>query len=171
MTPYALPTGHRNQRGFSLVELIVTISILAILTAMAAPSMVNLIKDARLSSQSDLLVSILNTARMEAIKQRKSITVCPAVNANTDSNCPASGTWANGMLIWDGSAIIQRIQPKTGLTIANSANKTSVAFSATLGGADAASAFTLCVKGRPQQQVDIALSGHIGKKINATTCP
>ena len=78
------------QRGMTLVELMVTLSILAILVAIGAPGMVDLVRDARLSSQSDLLVSTLNAARLEAVKQRKVMTVCPASNANTDTACATS---------------------------------------------------------------------------------
>ncbi|MDP2882393.1 MAG: GspH/FimT family pseudopilin [Azonexus sp.] len=168
--------GRRRCTGFTLVELMVTLAILIILTVIAVPGMTDLIRDARLSSQSDLLVSALNSARLEAIKRRKSITVCPATNANTDTACAASAAaWSTGILVIDEDVVvpvdervIQRVQMKQGLTITTAA--TSVAFSGTLG-SSAVTTFTLCTTERKEHQVDVTLSGHVGKRINSgTTC-
>lgn len=156
--------------GFTMIELLVTVVIVGALTMIAVPGMTDLVRDARLSTQTDLLVSTLNTARLEAIKRRTNITVCPvATDANTAAACSANtADWAKGIVIWDGAAVTQRLQSKTGLTVTTAA--TSVVFSGTLGSASAASSFTLCTTGRKQQQVDVSLSGHVSKRINATVC-
>ncbi len=161
--------GRRYISGFTLIELMITLAILIILTTIAVPGMTDLIRDARLSSQSDLLVSTLNTARLEAIKRRIDVTVCPATNANADAACSGSAAdWSTGILVFDGTSVIQRIQMKQGLTITTAA--TSVVFSGTLGSSAAAS-FTLCTTGRKEHQIDVTLSGHVGKRINSgTTC-
>lgn len=165
-----LARGRSSAAGFTLVELVVTLTIVVILSLVAVPGMLDLIRDARLSAQTDLLVSTLNTARLEAIKRRTNVTVCPvASDANTATACSANAAhWANGMVIWDGTAIVQRIQNKSGLTLTTTA--TSVVFNATLGSATAAPSFTLCTTGRKQQQVDVAMSGHVSKRTNSTTC-
>ena len=111
-----------------------------------------------------------NSRHFRFIKRRTSITVCPvASDANTATACSTNAAhWVNGMVIWDGTAIVQRIQNKSGLTLTTSA--TSVVFNATLGSATAAPSFTLCTTGRKQQQVDVAMSGHVSKRTNSTTC-
>ncbi len=159
----------RHGLGFTLVELMVTLAILIILTTIAVPGMTDLIRDARLSSQSDLLASTLNAARLEAIKRRQNVTVCPATDANTSTACSGNaGDWSTGILVFDGAAVIQRVQMKQGLTITTAA--TSVIFTGTLGSA-AATTFTLCTTGRKEHQIDVTISGHVGKRINsATTC-
>lgn len=160
--------GKARQSGFTLVELMVTLAILIILTMIAVPGMTDLIRDARLSSQSDLLVSTMNAARLEAIKRRTNMTVCPATDANASTACATGASdWSTGILIFDGTGIIQRVQMKQGLVITTTA--TSVVFSGTLGSAATAS-FTLCVSGRREHQVDVAPSGHVSKRINATLC-
>lgn len=156
------------QRGVTLVELMVTLTILAILLSVGVPGMTDLIRDARLSSQSDLLVGTLNAARLEAVKQRKAMKVCPASNANTDTACATSAdAWSTGIMVSDGASIIQRVQMRDGLTITTAA--TSVVFSGTLG-STAAATFTLCTSGRKQHQVDVAASGHVSKRINSDIC-
>lgn len=158
------------QFGFTLAELMVTLAILGVLTVLAVPSMTDLIRDSRLSAQTDLLIHTLNTARLEAVKQRTSMTVCPAANPDTDAACSGSaGDWSNGIMVWDGTAITQRIQGKRGGSIDSNA-AVSVVFTGTIGSSTAAT-FKLCVTGRKEQQVNVTVSGHISKQINATVCP
>ena len=159
-------------RGFSLVELMVTLSILAILLGIAVPGMVGLIRDSRLATHADILVSSLNTARLEAIRQRKAFEVCPSTTPNSGSTCStAAADWNSGWIIKDSTTdVVQRIQAKTGITVSTAA--TAVTFRSTLGSATALTLFTLCAPGRLQQQVDISLSGHVSKKVNSNTlCP
>lgn len=159
----------RAAAGFTLLELMVTLSISAILLSIAIPSMASLIRDARLSSQTDLLVRTINEARMEAIKQRKDFKICPAVTPNTDTVCStAAADWPKGWLVITGSDISQRISSKAGVTITSAV--TSVVFGATLGTPSAASSFTICAPGRKQQTVNISASGHIDKRIDTTVC-
>ncbi len=62
-------------RGFTLVELLVTISIAAILLALAIPSFTETIANNRLSSNANELVTALNFARSEAVKRGLQVTI------------------------------------------------------------------------------------------------
>lgn len=158
---------HSGESGFTLIELILSLTVVIVLTTLGVPSVLNLIRDARLSAQADLFSTTLSTARIEAIKQRKDFTVCPSNSAATA--CSTSATdWSNGLLIWDGAAIFKVVPVASSTTITSAA--TSVVFRGTLGSATAAASFTVCASGRKQQQVDVTLSGHVMKRINTTTC-
>ena len=146
----------------------VTLAVLAVLTTLAAPSMMGLVRDSRLSAQSDALVTALNLARMEAVQKRKVVKLCPAANAaNEATACSATNTWGNGWLIVEGGNILQRIPANTGVNISNTATK--VEYTATLGSTTATS-FTLCITGRKQQTVSVSASGRATKSIDSTTC-
>lgn len=155
--------------GFSLVELMMTLAVMVVMTVIAVPGMGGLLSDARLSTQTDLLVSTLNSARLEAVKQRKNMTVCPLANPNSDTSCSTNAAdWSKGFGISDSSSIIQRVQAKNGATLTTTA--TSIVFAGTFGSAAATASFTLCAKGKSQRQVDVGLSGHVSKKTNSSTC-
>jgi len=76
-------------RGFTMIELMVTLTVLAILLALAMPAFRDLILNNRLSTASSELQTALAQARSEAVTRRKFITVCPSAN-DTGTAC---GSW------------------------------------------------------------------------------
>ena len=83
--------------GFTLVELMITLAIAAILTTVAVPSFNNTIKNNRLATKANLLVGSLGLARSEAIKSGQSVNVCSSDNGTA---CNSGANWANGWLVW-----------------------------------------------------------------------
>ena len=86
-----------RQHGFTLVELIITLVIAAILTTVAVPSFNTTIKNNRLITQTNALVASLNLARSEAIKHARQATVCVSSNQNS---CTGGTDWSQGWLVW-----------------------------------------------------------------------
>lgn len=92
-------------RGFTLVELLVTLAVAAILITVGVPSFKDLIYNNRLTAATNMFVSSINIARSEAIKQGRNATVCVSTNL---ANC-TGGNWNDGWLVWvdvDGNGIL-----------------------------------------------------------------
>lgn len=66
-----------RSKGFTLIELMVTISIAAVLMAIAVPSFQNISANNALKSTTRDLVSSINTARSQSISTRTDVTVEP----------------------------------------------------------------------------------------------
>lgn len=66
--------------GFTLVELAVTVAVLAIVATIAVPSFNNLIRGSRLTSSANEMVAMLQTARVAAVSKRTSVSVCPSTD-------------------------------------------------------------------------------------------
>ena len=67
-------------RGFTLIELMITLVIAGILVALAGPAMRNFVQDQRLTGQANEFVGDLNYARSEAIKRASNAGVCSSSN-------------------------------------------------------------------------------------------
>lgn len=74
----AAATGGRRSTGMTLIELAVTLAIVAILTVIAAPSMRDVLMNLRMSSQSNEVVGMFQFARSEAVRLGRPVTVSPA---------------------------------------------------------------------------------------------
>lgn len=88
---------HASQKGFTLVELLITISVAAILAALAAPSFKGFVAKQGVSSASNEIFSALNLARMEAVKRNRHVLVCPSNSAGT--GCLTGNIWTQGWLV------------------------------------------------------------------------
>ena len=87
-------------RGFTLVELMITVSVAVILIALGVPAFNSFVMNDRDITQINSLVASFNYARSEAIKQRlaSGVFVCPSSNGST---CSLSTNWANGWIVWN----------------------------------------------------------------------
>ncbi len=66
---------YHKQKGVTLLELIIAISIVAILASIAVPAFNNTISSSRVTSNTNLIVGAMNYARAEAIERRLSVEV------------------------------------------------------------------------------------------------
>lgn len=74
-----------NYRGFTLLELLVVMAIIAILTAMSVPAISGYLKGAKLKGGTRQVASALRQARTLAITKRKNYMVVFAISATTDA--------------------------------------------------------------------------------------
>jgi len=103
MKAIAMPARTPRHLGFTLIEMMVTLTVLVILSMIAVPSF----RDASLSSQlrssaNDFMASA-NFARSEAIKRGTAVTMCVSVDG---SSCAAGG-WEQGWIISSGTTVLQ----------------------------------------------------------------
>lgn len=110
-----------TNRGFTLIELVVTIVIAGILMAIAVPNLRLFVEKNRVKLAVGELVTGLNYARSEATKRRFPISVCARA---TDSSCAGSGTsWNNGWLMFtdaDGNGAYETANGNEILRVMNS---------------------------------------------------
>src|SRR5690554_7277852 len=101
----------KYSRGFTLIELMIVLALLAIVATVALPGFTNLIESSRITSTTNSLVGLLNFARSEAIRHGRTIAVVPI-----------GGDYANGVAVQVGGGDLRTIEgPPGNLTIAMTA--------------------------------------------------
>jgi type IV fimbrial biogenesis protein FimT len=88
----------RTGRGFTVLETMIAMAIVAVLAAIAAPGMVDFIRVNRMSTSARQFDADLVLARREAIKRNLRVLVCPVGNV-VDRCGSGTATWKNGWLV------------------------------------------------------------------------
>lgn len=109
-----------RSRGFTLVELLVTVVVLGILTAIAVPGFQSWIQSSRTLTVTDELNTAIQLARSEALKRRKNVIICRA-NAAFNA-CEDGADWSSGWLTREVSGQMIRVwEAPAGTTVSGPA--------------------------------------------------
>ena len=88
-------------RGFTLLELMVTLLIVSILAGIAAPSLSNLVSQSQIVAARDSLANAIMMARSEAVFGKQPVTICASTN---QQSCSGGGDWDSGWIIFTDEA-------------------------------------------------------------------
>ena len=110
-------TGPGASRGFTMIELMVTVLVVAILFSVGVPSMRYVTSANRISSEINGLLGDMQFARGEAIKEGQTVTVCVSTNG---TGCTGGTNWNGGWIVFqdpnankvvDAGEAVLRVQP------------------------------------------------------------
>jgi type IV fimbrial biogenesis protein FimT len=93
----AMVPRRREERGFSIIELMVAIVVGAILVAIAVPSFRTTLQKHRLRVSADSLQAAVQYARTEAILRATYVSLCASADGAT---CSAAATYETGWLVY-----------------------------------------------------------------------
>ncbi|MDG2175706.1 MAG: GspH/FimT family pseudopilin [Gammaproteobacteria bacterium] len=85
-----------KNKGFTMLELLITLAILAILSTVAIPSLVDTLGRMSVNSGARNLVGTLNLARSEAVRRSQDVSICPTANG---LDC-AANNWTGGWIVF-----------------------------------------------------------------------
>ncbi len=154
-----------KKSGFTVIEMLITLSILAILLALSVPNFRNLISNSNMVSNTNAMIGAFNYARMEAIKRGSTV--------NVDQ---IGGDWTEGIVVWANTDAINAMSSDEVLRIWSAFDDASTVSSAqstfsfnAVGGVNSSRVFEVCDNrtGEEGIQVSILISGVIiADKVN-----
>lgn len=152
----------KNVRGFTLVELMVTMAVAAVLLSLAVPSFTEMIRNNRMTAQANDLITALNLARSESFKRGTQVQVAAS-----------GGAWANGWNVQLTEATVLRTFSaiSSGYTLTEGGDLTTLTYDST-GRVTAAANFTLCDSqrsGETGRTISILITGRVS--VTNFSCP
>lgn len=179
----------KSIRGFTLIELVMSIAIVGILLMVGIPSFRELITNNRIVTQTNNFVSDLAHARAEAVRRNTRVTIC---RSNTGTSCVPSSSWTDGWIVFTdpsvfgtlaGGETILRVHSAmpTGMTLAVNGFENSgdylqflpsgLVSGVTGGSPTSAGTFTLCVSGFKGRTINFNVIGRVNITAMTTNCP
>jgi type IV fimbrial biogenesis protein FimT len=166
----------RTMRGFTLVELMVTVVVLAVILALGVPSMAGFVRTSKVRSAQSELIASLMLARSEAVKRGATVGIA--------ASSPTTGNEFNaGWTVWvdtDVNGVVDAGEPvirdyptlNGAVVLATIGNVTNFAFNSSgfLTPATAVS-FTVCGKDDPTKGFAIRLDPVGLADVQEMTCP
>jgi type IV fimbrial biogenesis protein FimT len=125
-------TRHRTpaaalSRGVTLIEILVTITILSVLVSAAVPSFTYAVAGYRVSGQINNWLGDLQYTRAEAIKRGQTVTMCTSSNGST---CATGSSWTQGWIVFadaNGNATVDAGESVLRTQVALTGNNTLAA--------------------------------------------
>ena len=177
--------------GITLIELLVTLAIVAIATAVGAPSFLRLLARHAIAAQAEELQDAVRVGRNEAMKRAGPVVLCRTEPDNAGRCAGNGGSWQTWLLFTDlgrtgtfvaGDAIVrQHVEVSRRMTVAS--NAASIHFESTgIARSDVASpVFTLSPAGAAgdmsgsdralQRLVCVNARGEVAVIAGGATCP
>ncbi len=90
-----------SESGFTMLELMVSLAVAAILLIVGVPSFLSFIKDERIFSTQDNTLNALNFARLTAVSDDTTTQICPY---NTVNSSICGNDWSKGWVVFENTA-------------------------------------------------------------------
>lgn len=158
----------KHNTGFTMIELMIVVSLIAIVAAIAVPSMSGIIKSHQLTTQANAFITAMQLARSEAIKRGT------AINITATDGSVSTNEWGQGWSVaTTGGTVLQSFAAlPASHTLNSTADRTAYQYLSTgMLAASNADSLQLCDDrtGESGRQISILQTGRIS--VANFTCP
>lgn len=118
----------RSAAGFSLTELVITLTVAGIITAFAVPAFRESIARGKLTAQTNDMIAAMNLARSEAIKGNRTTRFCRAADGTATACVTTAGNWSFWIVLSSTGTVLRRGTVDGTLTVTSSLTNDTTSF-------------------------------------------
>ena len=165
--------GCARMGGFTLVELMIVLVIVAVLLVLALPSFSTLTQRTKLKSYANEVVASVYLARSEAIKRNAVMTLCTSTDG---TSCTGGDAWEQGWIVMDpNDTVIKRQQTlPSGIILFDLSSIDTMSFRSS-GVASTRANLKICQQGASagveEKIVRVSITGRPRIETTTTGCP
>jgi len=162
----------RRSKGFTLVELMITLVVLGVLVAIAFPNFRGVTRSNQVATANNEVLGLLSLARSEALRNNRGAGVCASI-----AGTACDGAWSNGLMAYgdlngdgsfgSGDTILRFVQIRPSLSVSSAASA-GTGFTFDGRGRSRATANqsiiitpSACKTGEPRRTLTVNLSGQV----------
>jgi type IV fimbrial biogenesis protein FimT len=167
-----------RQAGLTMVEILVTLSITAVLASVSLPPLTNLIESSQADSEAADFFTSLLLARSDSATRNNMVTLCK-INPTVPTSCDNTENWQSGWISFEdtdadgvkdaGEEVINTFTGMRGNASVTTVNYTNVISFLPSGGITTNGSINLCVNGNFANTIFINATGR--PRVASSTCP
>lgn len=92
----------RKQRAYSLYELLLTLSLVAVIAGLGIPSFSRIVARTAMHTEINALFHAIHLARKESVMRRRVVSLCPSTDLRT---CTPGTDWTSGWLMFENTDV------------------------------------------------------------------
>ncbi|GIU51626.1 GspH/FimT family pseudopilin [Shewanella sp. KT0246] len=144
-------------KGFTLIELMVTVTIAAVIITVAIPSLKTFYEQQRVRSNIEVIQNIVSFARNQAVSYGATVSVCPFASA---TSCGSTTDWSNGVRVFiNANGADTELRAIDGFNDNDSVKGPAGVMTFSADGLSSAGEFIYCPAGESDSSRSITVSG------------
>lgn len=165
-------TSRNRKRGFTLMELMLTVALGALVIGFGIPSFRSMMSNSRLTTQSNEFIGVINYARSEAITRNATVTLCRAESESATECDTDDDLWPAWILLNAAGDVLRHGPINERVLVSSDLANQTVEFSSdglarSGGGLIANATITTCVTQEVVQNIRIVTIG-AGSRLSTT---
>ncbi|MCG9711316.1 GspH/FimT family pseudopilin [Shewanella insulae] len=160
-----------NNKGFTLVELMVTIAVAAILLTIGVPSLTSMYEQIRVNTNVEKIHDLFAFARNQAISYGATVNVCSFATA---TSCGTSTDWSNGIRVYitDATNTDHELRAIDSFNDQDKIKASSISMTFSADGLSSGGTVIYCPNGKAgdSQSVLLSTSGIVSYGTNGNAC-
>lgn len=155
----------RASNGFTLIELMIVIAIIAVIASFGIPAFNQAIRNNEIRTDTNSLLALLNYARSEAVTRKVIVQVCSSSNG---TSCAGDTDWNKQVIALQGATVLRQVPA---ITTDNTLTASTNTYSFNTDGTATIGTITVCAAPNTVSSRRISINGSGQARSEVFACP